>query len=153
MQRPPIDGIHHLKVPVSDLDASLAFYERALGAERIPEADHFRPSGALFAVICRVPGLGTLLELRLHPVRALLQRGFDPVTMLVPGVADLEEWGRHLDDLGVAHSPVLTGIQAWLMVVPDPDGTALRLYTRQTHGPELEADHGSPWLDETVRLS
>ncbi|SDQ30912.1 Catechol 2,3-dioxygenase [Curtobacterium sp. UNCCL20] len=153
MRRPPIDGIHHLKLPVSDLPRALAFYERVLGAERIPEADHFRPNGDLFAHICRVDGLGTMLELRLHPVRAVLQRGFDPITVLVPDRAALDAWARHLDEVGVTHSPVLVGIQAWLLVVPDPDGTVLRLYTRETHGPELAADHDSPWLDESVRLS
>ena len=28
-QPPPLQGIHHLKLPVSDLDTSLTFYERA----------------------------------------------------------------------------------------------------------------------------
>ena len=43
-QPPPLQGIHHLKLPVSDLDTSLTFYERAFGARRIPEADHRRAS-------------------------------------------------------------------------------------------------------------
>ena len=37
-QPPPLQGIHHLKLPVSDLDTSLTFYERAFGGRRIPEA-------------------------------------------------------------------------------------------------------------------
>jgi catechol 2,3-dioxygenase-like lactoylglutathione lyase family enzyme len=45
-------------VPVSDLDASLTFYQRAFGARRIPEADHRRESGgSLYAYILAVPGL------------------------------------------------------------------------------------------------
>ena len=43
---PPLQGIHHLKLPVSDLDTSLIFYERAFGGRRIPEADHRRPDGS-----------------------------------------------------------------------------------------------------------
>lgn len=151
--RPRLDGLHHVKVPVSDLAVALDHYERAFGAVRLPEADHFRPDGELFAVICRVEGLGTLLELRLHPVRALLQRGFDPLTIAVPGRADLDAWVEWLDAADIAHSPVLAGLEAWLVVVPDPDGTVLRLYTRETHGPEVAADRDSPWLDESVRLS
>ena len=41
---PPLQGIHHLKLPVSDLDTSLTFYQRAFGARRIPAADHRRAS-------------------------------------------------------------------------------------------------------------
>ena len=35
MTRPRIEGIHHLKFTVSDLDRSLDFYEKALGALRL----------------------------------------------------------------------------------------------------------------------
>ena len=35
MSLPSLQGIHHLKFPVSDLDRSLGFYERALGARRV----------------------------------------------------------------------------------------------------------------------
>lgn len=152
MTRPRLDGLHHVKIPVSDLAVALDHYERAFGAVRLPEADHFRPDGELFAYICQVDGLDTLLELRLHPVRALLQRGFDPLTVQVGGREDLRSWSDWLDRAGVAHSPVLAGLRAWLMVVPDPDGTVVRLYTRETHGPEVPTDRDSPWLDESVRL-
>jgi catechol 2,3-dioxygenase-like lactoylglutathione lyase family enzyme len=36
---PPLQGTHHLKPPISDLDASLTFYQRTLGARRIPETN------------------------------------------------------------------------------------------------------------------
>jgi catechol 2,3-dioxygenase-like lactoylglutathione lyase family enzyme len=79
--RPALAGIHHVKLPVADLQRSLRFYEVVLGAERIPEADHHRESdGALYGLILRVPGLGALLELRLNPDAAARQRGFDPFT-------------------------------------------------------------------------
>ncbi|WP_420368049.1 VOC family protein [Curtobacterium sp. L1-20] len=152
LTRPPLAGIHHLKVPVSDLDASLRFYERALGAVRIPEADHVRPDGALFAYILQVAGLDTLLELRLHPVRALLHQGFDPVTMLVRSRAELEQWHTYLRQQEIETSPVLVGLRAWLIAFRDPDGTVLRLYSAETHGHDLAADHESPWLDERVVL-
>ncbi|MEV4352262.1 VOC family protein [Actinoplanes sp. NPDC049596] len=145
---PRIEGIHHVKVPVSNLDVSLDFYERALGARRIPEADHVRPDGSLFAYIVRVENLGTLLELRLNPDRARAHSGFDPMTILVEDRAALREWAAHLDREGIEHSPILTAMQAWLLVVPDPDGTRLRLYTAETHGSELAPDMTSPWLDD-----
>ena len=57
---PPLQGIHHLKLAVTDLDRSLHFYEASLGAKRIPQADHKRESdGSLYAYILDVPNLGS----------------------------------------------------------------------------------------------
>lgn len=131
---PTLAGIHHLKLPVTDLDASQTFYERVLGAERIAEADHRDTSGHLYAVICSVPGLGTLLELRLDAVAAVRQAGFDPVTLAVEDRTELDAWIRRLDVLGVPHSGRLVGIQAWLTVFDDPDHHRLRLYTSSGTG-------------------
>jgi catechol 2,3-dioxygenase-like lactoylglutathione lyase family enzyme len=147
MTTPTIGGIHHLKLPVSDLAVSLAFYERVFGARRIPEADHRRQDdGSLYAYILIVPGLGTLLELRLHPVRARAHAGFDPIILSVADRAALQVWSDHLDALAIPHSPVITAIQAWLMVIEDPDGHRLRLYTDEKHGPEHAPDEDSPWI-------
>ena len=147
MPNPTLSGIHHLKLPVSDLAASLDFYERAFGARRIPAADHRRESdGALYAYILEVPGLGTLLELRLNPARAAAHALFDPITIAVADRETLERWDAHLTERGVPHSPMVTAIQAWLIVVEDPDRNRLRLYTLETHGPELPPDEENEWL-------
>jgi catechol 2,3-dioxygenase-like lactoylglutathione lyase family enzyme len=68
--RPPLRGIHDLKFAVSDLDESLRFYERALGANHVPELDHVRDDGTRFGAVVEVPGLGTVLQLRLDPERS-----------------------------------------------------------------------------------
>ena len=147
--RPAIKGIHHVKLAVSDLDVSLDFYERLFGATRIPEADHHREAGgALYAYILDVPGLGSKLELRLNPEQAEKHRRFDPMTIAVQDKAVLESWLTFLDGAGIAHSPILTAIQAWLIVVEDPDQNRLRLYTVETDGRELEPDEDNAWLQD-----
>ncbi|MCJ2135585.1 VOC family protein [Methylobacterium sp. J-026] len=146
MGTPILLGIHHLKFPVADLDRSLAFYACALRAQRIEAWDHRHADGTLYALILEVPGLGTHLELRLDPIQAARQAGFDPVTLAVRDRAALDGWIAHLDTAGIAHSPVLIAIQAWLIVFADPDGRRLRFYTQETHGLELPPDDGSPWL-------
>jgi len=144
---PEIVGLHHLKLPVSDLARSLSFYETVFGARRIPEADHRRQDdGSLYAYILIVPGLGTLLELRLDAGRAATHAGFNPIVLSVKDRAALADWIGHLDALGLPHSPVITAIQAWLVVVDDPDGHRLRLYTQEMHGPELAPDEHNSWL-------
>ncbi len=145
MTIPTFDGIHHLKFPVADLAVSLDFYERALDARRIEEYDHVL-NGLLFAMILEVPGLGTLLELRLAPDAAPRHAGFDPITLLVDKHADLESWVAHFERQGVHHSPILTGMIGWLIAIQDPDGRRIRFYTRETHGPELPVSWDSPWI-------
>jgi catechol 2,3-dioxygenase-like lactoylglutathione lyase family enzyme len=150
MNLPNVRGIHHVKFPVRDLEHSLTFYEAAFGARRISAFDHRHGDGSLYALILEVPGLGTYLELRLNPRLAERERGFDPMTISVEDRASLEQWIEHLDAAGFEHSPILTAVQGWLVVFEDPDGRRLRLYTLETHGPELPPDETSPWLAEAL---
>ena len=122
MQPPAIAGIHHLKFPVVDIERGVAFYERVFGAKRLKHLDHHTDEGAVFAVILEFPHLGTYLELRLDPRAAAAQKGFDPVTLAVNTLQELQTWHAHFSALGVRHSPVFTGLVGWLLAVEDPDG-------------------------------
>jgi catechol 2,3-dioxygenase-like lactoylglutathione lyase family enzyme len=145
--RPMLDGVHHLKVPVTDLDESLTWWNKVLGAERQRQWDHFNREGKLYAYMCLLPGLEPPLELRLDPDAARSSAGFDPVSYAVKSASDLHDWARHLDEAGIDHSPVLRGFIGWLLVLFDPDGLPIHLYTRETHyWDEADADVDSPWL-------
>ena len=101
---------------------------------------------SLYAYILKVPGLGTALELRLHAERAAKHRGFDPITLSVESYAALQQWDQLLTERGVRHSPIITSIYAWIIVLEDPDGNRLRLYTLESHGTELKPDEDNDWL-------
>jgi catechol 2,3-dioxygenase-like lactoylglutathione lyase family enzyme len=146
-QPPAHDGIHHIKLPVSDLERSAEWYSAVLGARRLTELDHRRPDGTLFAVILQVPGLGTHLELRLDPATAAALYGYDFLTLAVADHAALDGWIAHLDALGIRHSPPIVALVGWLLVVPDPDELRLRFYTAQPHGLDASlVEYDSPWL-------
>lgn len=133
MNPPGLAGIHHIKIPVTDLQRSLDWYSRVFGYETtlvFPEADGVnRGAGGT------IPGLGpTTIAFRVNPEAAHGCKDFDPVSF---GVADreaIEAWVKHLDDLGVEHSPIIEASLGWLLVFDDPDGLQLHLYSWAEHG-------------------
>jgi len=143
---PPLDGLHHLKFAVSDVTASLKFYEDVFGARRIARADHVDAAGRVYAYYCDVPGLGTQLDLRLSDSHAQAARGFDPVTLNIADRAALRQWIAHCDRLGVRHSGEIITALAFMLVIEDPDGRRIRLYTVEKHGTELPGMKDHPWM-------
>jgi catechol 2,3-dioxygenase-like lactoylglutathione lyase family enzyme len=157
VEAPALTGVHHLKVPVSDLDASLAWFETALGARRVPAQDHRDREGRRYAVIVMLPGMPTTpVELRLAPAAARATAGYDPVTFGVADHAGLEAWAAHLDAVGVEHSPVIDGYIGQLLALRTPDGLAVRFYTDPVggfDGVEMRpdrADVDNPWLESPL---
>ena len=134
---PELAGIHHVKMPVTDLDRSRDWYGRVLGFKvtyEFQDAD-----GVVRGFAGEVPGLGdSMLCLRVNSQAAQGCQGFDPVSFAVRDRADVEAWAAHLDTLGVPHSPVIEASIGWLLVFNDPDGLDLHLYSWAAHG----VDHG-----------
>jgi catechol 2,3-dioxygenase-like lactoylglutathione lyase family enzyme len=131
-----LDGIFAVKLPVSDLAMSRAWYEQVLGFQvemEFPDQD-----GVVRGVAGHVPGEGeTRLALREDPDVAKGVAGFNLVNFAIPDRASAEAWAARLDDLGVEHSPVIEATIGWIVVFHDPDGIELHLYSRQHH----HADH------------
>jgi len=146
MSHPSIAGIHHLKFCVSDLERSLDFYSRTLGAQRIAQYDHRHANGELYAYIVAIEHLGTYLELRLAPEAAARGNGLDPITLSVRTRNDLVDWHDHLEANGIPHSPVLTGALGWLLAMEDPDGRRIRFYTIETHPMTTDVSSDPYWL-------
>jgi catechol 2,3-dioxygenase-like lactoylglutathione lyase family enzyme len=46
---PGLVGVHHLKLPVSDLEATIAWYQRVLSAQHLSKFDHVDSSGTRYA--------------------------------------------------------------------------------------------------------
>jgi quinol monooxygenase YgiN/catechol 2,3-dioxygenase-like lactoylglutathione lyase family enzyme len=147
MSTPSHNGIHHIKLPVTDLERSTEWYSTVLGARRLTQLDHRRPDGTLFAVILDVPGVAGRVELRLAPATAKSLNGYDFLTLTVADKSTMDTWVDRLDSLGVRHSPLIVALVGWLLVVPDPDGLRLRFYTTEPHSLGTEAvEFDSPWL-------
>ena len=122
-----ISGVHHLKLPVSDLERSRAWYEHVLGFEVVIE---FVEDGEVAGLALSRDGCPTQLALRRDPPRAEALAGFDVVALLVPTRQDVHAWKAALDEAGEPHGGVVTGHGggAVLVGLHDPDGIEIRLY-------------------------
>jgi catechol 2,3-dioxygenase-like lactoylglutathione lyase family enzyme len=78
---PVLAGIHHLKLPVTDLARSRAWYESRLGYQVHMQ---FVEQGQLMGVGMAHPNGGPPLALRVNPDRARAADGFDYFSIGVP---------------------------------------------------------------------
>jgi catechol 2,3-dioxygenase-like lactoylglutathione lyase family enzyme len=124
---PRLDGIHHLKLPVTDLQRSLAWYRTHLGYQPMME---FIEDGVVMGIAMTHPAGGPDLALRLDPDRAAAAAGGGVVALGVPGKDALDALAAHLQTGGVSHAGVHRTPVGWILPgAHDPDGHEVRFYT------------------------
>ncbi|SFT91277.1 VOC family protein [Arthrobacter sp. ov118] len=145
-QVPQFDGVHHLKLPVSDLDRSLEWYRSRLG---YAVAMEFRENGLVMGLALYHPNGGPRLALRLDPGKAASSSGFDYFSIGVPTKAAMEALSARLTQLGDAHAGVQVASLGWILSgLLDPDGHEIRFYTTESH---KKAPEGQVYLVENSR--
>ena len=143
-----LKGIHHIKMPVSNVEKSLEYYLKALqGSSRDTYHDHYRVDGSMLGAVLNVPGIGDgAFELREDPEWAKGDFGMDPITYGVETKADLLKLIEYFDSVGVENSGLLVGGVGYLVVTEDPDRRRLRFYCWEDHLPEEKPSDDSPWI-------
>ncbi len=126
---PSFTGIDHVALTVTDLAASLDFYQRVLGIR----TDGEMSDGPFRRGLLPLPD-GSHLGLTQHDEGS--GRSFDPRT---PGLDHvgfacesreaLSLWAEHLDALAVAHSGVQDAEYGSALNFKDPDGNALEFFS------------------------
>jgi catechol 2,3-dioxygenase-like lactoylglutathione lyase family enzyme len=140
---PTLAGVHHLKLPVSDLDTSIAWYGGCLGYQVVIE---FRQQGRRTGVTMTHPDGGPWLGLVLDPERARAAAGFDYFSIGVPDRPSLERLAEHLTALGQSHAGVHFATVGWILpMLHDPDGHEVRFYSMEAHA---EVDPAAPIVVE-----
>ena len=128
---PVLAGVHHLKLPVSDLDRSRRWYESRLGYQLVMR---FVEDGTVMGLVLRHPNGGPLMSLRLDPERAAACAGFDYFAIGIPDHAALAQLADHLTALGETHAGVYREAIGWILpMLHDPDGHEVRFYTIEAH--------------------
>ena len=127
MTAPLLEGIHHLKLPVRDLDRAQAWYQDRLGYEVMID---FVEEGVRMGVSMRHPNGGPDLALRCDPPRAEAAAGFDYFAIGVPGKDAIDALAAVFDANGDAHDGVHRTPVGWVLLgLEDPDGHSVRFYT------------------------
>ncbi|MGZ4626832.1 MAG: VOC family protein [Kineosporiaceae bacterium] len=125
--KPAIRAIHHVKIPVTNLEASRAFYERLFDlvvlmefhdADGVPRGVAYRPLG------------GVSLALREDPDRAAALAGYDLVALAVDDAAAIDAWVAYLDTLQIENSGPVPGAIGSVVGFDDPDRIKIVLYSR-----------------------
>jgi catechol 2,3-dioxygenase-like lactoylglutathione lyase family enzyme len=124
---PRLAGVHHLKLPVRDLQRSRRWYESRLDYSVAVE---FVEDGVLMGLGMAHPNGGPLLAIRLDPPRAAAAAGFDYFAIGVPDKATLDTLAARFTELGDAHAGVQEASMGWILpMLHDPDGHEVRFYT------------------------
>ena len=125
----------HVALTVSDLDRSVEWYRRVfdatLGADetqtpptvgemRFRSLFHGSPPSYLVGLTQHADGEGAPFDHR--------RVGLDHFGLHVAERADLDDWARHLDGLGIPHSGIQTSAYAETIGFHDPDGIALEIH-------------------------
>jgi glyoxylase I family protein len=134
---PSLSGIHHFSATVTDLEASVAWYQRLFGMARLPVTfPHYEREETGYAVLLIDPRSGVAIGLHTNRDNAgeafdECRTGLDHVSFGVATRDELAAWAARLDELGVEH----TGIRDELepshystVVFRDPDNIQLELF-------------------------
>lgn len=131
LEAPALAGIHHVKLPVSDLQRSMDWYESRLGYYLTQE---FREDGELAGVAMSHPNGGPNLALRLNPDLAAQVAGFDYFAIGVPDETTIRTLAERLSAMGEEHVGVQFATFGWILpMTHDPDGHEVRFYTVEHH--------------------
>jgi catechol 2,3-dioxygenase-like lactoylglutathione lyase family enzyme len=143
---PTLAGVHHLKLPVADLDRSISWYGSRLGYRVVVE---FRQHGERIGVSMTHPDGGPMLGLVLDPDRARASAGFDYFSIGVPDRVRIQALADHLTDLGDKHAGVQFATIGWILpMLHDPDGHEVRFYSMDAH---TDIDPASPLvIDDAI---
>jgi glyoxylase I family protein len=134
--RPAIKGFHHFSITATDLDASVAWYQRVLGLEPLPMTfPHYGSEESGHAVVLLEPTQGWAIGIHRHATNpgtpaSETATGLDHFAFAVSSREDLDAWASWLDELGVAHAGVTDTTDPMpysVLVFRDPDNIQLEL--------------------------
>ncbi len=121
MAAPPIDGLSHFQLHVSDLDASVAWYTRALGLTEL------RGQPGRYVALQSATGRFRVVLSAGEEDRAGASGALDHIAFAISDVGALTAWCEHLTALGIPHDGIKPNIAGHSVDLFDPDGNNIEL--------------------------
>lgn len=128
-------GLQHVAITVSDIERSTDWYAKLFGADPVLVEDE--ESGRFHHTVFALDG-GMLFGLHTHHGKESGDRfdehrtGLDHIGFALGSHAELEQWAKKLDELGISHGGVKKAGYGSGVSFRDPDNIALEFFT----GPE-----------------
>lgn len=125
---PKINALSHVTLTVTDVESSVAWYERVLGMTRVRDM-----SGPGWRRTLIAADSGLVIGLQAHERTSPQDRfdesrvGLDHVSFACADRAEVQAWLARFDDLAVPHSEV-SGEPASVATCHDPDGIAIEFF-------------------------
>ena len=147
MSNPANPTLHHLALTVTDLDASLAWYQEVFGVSLQMEAPH--PGGT--GMVLADEQLTLMIVLHRHDANererfSERRTGLDHAGLMVGSRRELEAWRDHLEAHGVApsteadrpltQSPITDEPYGSVLVFRDPDNIQLEMIAPPPEEPQ-----------------
>ena len=132
---PTILGVSHVALTVRDMEKSAEWYQRVFGwielgrlvdGEGIPPRILLFDASSLLAVGLSQPEGGSADDFDYK------RTGLDHLAFGLSDEEELTRWAAHLDELGVAHSPVRELDLGKFVSFEDPDGIQLELWVNRS---------------------
>ncbi|MFW3122431.1 lactoylglutathione lyase-like lyase [Mycolicibacterium mageritense DSM 44476 = CIP 104973] len=129
-------GVHHLSLTVTDLEASVAWYQRVFRTERLDvKIPHYGREETGYSVLLPEPRSGLIFGLHTNTGNRgepfdEARTGLDHVSFSVASRDDLVAWTVWLDSLGIDHTGVVDETDPIVystVVFRDPDNIQLEL--------------------------
>jgi glyoxylase I family protein len=136
MSEPTFTGVHHVSLTVTDLEASIAWYQRVLRLDALGiTVPHYGRQETGYSVLLVDPRSGLLFGLHHNAANDGVpfdeaRAGMDHVSFGVSGRAELDTWAAWFDEMGVEHSGIVDEtdpITYSTIVFRDPDNIQLEL--------------------------
>lgn len=123
-------GIGHVAITVTDLGKSTAWYKKLLGSDPVLDEDE---SAGYHHTVWALDN-GGLFGIHGHKATDPNDRfsefrvGLDHVAFAVDSRAQLEDWQKRLDDLGIEHGGIKDASYGSGISFRDPDNNALEFF-------------------------
>jgi catechol 2,3-dioxygenase-like lactoylglutathione lyase family enzyme len=125
-------GTHHVRIPVSDLEAAVAWFVDLLGYEK---EFAFEAEASVTGWALRHKNGGPSVTLIEDAARARACRGFPLFAFGVPDEATVRDIAARLDARGTAHGGVQPAlVKVKLPFVAGPDGIQFGFYVKESAG-------------------